>query len=84
MVAYFNLNNSELSKRLLVNEFNMILDNHDRFVLNNQSIPSPQNESKESPGFVQKQTLELLCEKLKIYLKISQTSQESTSVGVFF
>ena len=27
MAAYFNLNNNELSKELLVNKFNMILDN---------------------------------------------------------
>ena len=30
MIAYINLNNIELSKRLLVNKFNMILDNYDR------------------------------------------------------
>ena len=46
MAAYFNLNNSEISKELLVSKFNMILDNQRRLML---------NESQKSPGFVQKQ-----------------------------
>ena len=50
MVAYFNLNNNEISKMLLVNKFNMILDNYDRLVLNDQSITFPHNEPKRSPG----------------------------------
>ena len=36
MAAYFNLNNNDISKELLVNKFNMILDNQGRLVLNNQ------------------------------------------------
>ena len=39
-------------KWLLVNNFNMILNNQDRLVLNDQSITSPHNESQKSPGFV--------------------------------
>ena len=62
MVVYFNLSNSEISKSLLVNKFNMILDNYDRLVLNDKSITSPQNEPNGSPGFVQKQPLKLFCE----------------------
>ena len=30
MTAYFNLNNNEISKELLVNKFNMILNNQGR------------------------------------------------------
>ena len=38
MAAYFNLNNNEISKELLVNKFNMILDNQGRLVLNDQGV----------------------------------------------
>ena len=55
MAAYFNLNNNEISEKLLVNKFNMILDNQGRLVLNDQKIPSSHNEPQRSPGFVQKQ-----------------------------
>ena len=58
MAAYFNLNNNEISKELLVNKFNMILGNQGRLVLNNQKI-----SSQRSPGFVQKQPLEVFCKK---------------------
>ena len=34
MVAYFNLNNNEISKELLVNKFNTTLYNQDRLALN--------------------------------------------------
>ena len=61
MVAYFNLNNNEISKELLVNKFNMILDNQARLGLNDQKIPSPHNEPQRSPGFVQKQPPEAFC-----------------------
>ena len=44
MAAYFNLNNNEISKELLVNKFNMILDNQGRLVLNDQNITSPHTE----------------------------------------
>ena len=37
MAAYLNLNNNEISKELLVNKFNMILDNQGRLVLNERS-----------------------------------------------
>ena len=37
MAAYFNLNNNHISKELLVNKFNMMLDNQSRLVLNNQN-----------------------------------------------
>ena len=39
MAAYFNLNNNEISKNLLVNKFNMILDNQGRAMLYNQKNP---------------------------------------------
>ena len=41
MVAYFNLNDKEISKELLVNKFNTILDNQSNLMLNDQKIPSP-------------------------------------------
>ena len=44
MAAYFNLNNIEISKELLVNQSNVILDNQGRRVLNDQKISSPHNE----------------------------------------
>ena len=34
MAAYINLNNNEISKELLVNKFNMILENHRALALN--------------------------------------------------
>ena len=59
MAAYFNLNNNEITKELLGNKLNTILDNQGRLVLNNQSISSPNNEPQRSPGFVSPQyTLE--------------------------
>ena len=71
MAAYFNLNNNEISKDLLVNQSNMILGNQGRRVLNDQKISSPQNEP------LQKQPAE-------VFLKISQILQENASVGVSF
>ena len=44
MAVYFNLNNNEISKELLVNQSNMILGKQDRHVLNDQKISSPHNE----------------------------------------
>ena len=35
MAVYFNLNNNEISKELVVNKFNMILDNQGKLMLNN-------------------------------------------------
>ena len=64
MAAHFNLNNNEIPKELLVNKFNMILDNQGRLVLNDQKTPSPHNEPQRSRGFVQKQPPE-------VFLKIS-------------
>ena len=52
MAAYFNLNNNEISKELLVNKFNMTFG---------QNISSPHNEPQRSPRFVQKQPPEVLC-----------------------
>ena len=63
IAAYFNLNNNGILKELLVNKFNMILDNQGRLVLNDQSITSPDNESQRSPKFVQKQSSEVFCRK---------------------
>ena len=40
MAAYFNLNNNEISKELLVNKFNIILDNQGRLMLNDRKIPT--------------------------------------------
>ena len=81
MAAYFILNNNEMSKELLINKFNMILDNQGRLVLNDQKTPSPHNEPQRSPGFVQKFGGAL---QKKVFLKISQISQENTCVGVSF
>ena len=52
MVAYFNLNNNEISKEPLVNKFNMTLDNQGRLVLNDQSITLPHIKLQRSPEFV--------------------------------
>ena len=49
MAAYFNLKNNEILKQLLVNKFNMILDNQSRLVLNDQSITPSDNEPQEIP-----------------------------------
>ena len=62
MTAYFNLNNNEIPKELLVNKFN-ILDNQGRLVLDDQSITSRHNEPQRYPGFVQKQPPEVFCKK---------------------
>ena len=51
MAVYFNLNDNEISKELLVNTFNMIFDNEGRLVLNDHSITSPGIESQKSPAF---------------------------------
>ena len=63
MAANLNLNNNKISKELLVNKFNMILDNQGRLVLNDQSITSPHNEPQRSPEFVQKQPRDVFCRK---------------------
>ena len=41
MAEYLNLKSNEILKGILVNKFNMILDNKDRLVPNDQSITSP-------------------------------------------
>ena len=46
MAAYFNFNNNEISKELLINKFNMILDNQSRLMLNDQKIPLPDEPQK--------------------------------------
>ena len=61
--AYFNLNNNGILKELLVNKFNMILDNQGRLVLSEQSITLSDNEPQRSPKFVQKQPSEVFCRK---------------------
>ena len=48
MALYFNLNNNETSKELLINKFNMILDNQGGLVLNDQSITSPHRTTEVS------------------------------------
>ena len=55
----------------------MILGNQVRYVLNDQKIPSPDNEPQRFPGFAQKQPPEL-------FLKVLQISQESNCVAVSF
>ena len=62
MTAYFNLNNNEITKELLVNKFNVILENQGRLMLNDQKIPLP-NKPQRSPGSVQKQPPEVFCKK---------------------
>ena len=59
MAGYFNLNNNEISKELLVNKFNMILDNQGRLMLNDRKILLL-NKPQGSPGSVQKQPTEVL------------------------
>ena len=71
MALYFNLNNNEISKELLVNQSNMMLDNQGRRVLNGQKISSPYNKPQILPVFVQKQPP-------KVFLKILQILQENT------
>ena len=75
MAAYFNFNNNEISKELLLNKFNMILENQRR-LLNDQKIPLPNKpqRSPESGGALLK----------KLFLKSPQISQENTYVGVSF
>ena len=77
-------------KQLLVNNFNMIMDNQDRLVLNDQSITSPHNEPQRSPEFVQKQPLEVLCQKqiknhfhLIFFVSLLQHQQISTYLIYF-
>ena len=50
MVAYFNLNNNEISKEHLVNKFNMILGNPGRLMLNDQNIPLPNEDLRDLLG----------------------------------
>ena len=72
----------KISKELLDNKFNMILDNQGRLVLNHQKTPWPYNEPQRSPGFVQKQPPEVFCKKgIQNFAKF-QNSQENTCVGV--
>ena len=79
MAAYFNLNNNEISKELLVKKFNMILDNQGRLVLNNQKISAPHNEPQRSPWFVQKQPPEVFCKKKVLLKRDSNTGVSRTS-----
>ena len=60
MAAYFNWNNNEISKELLVSKFNIVLGNQDR--LNDKKIPLL-NEPPRSLGFVQNQPPEVFCKK---------------------
>ena len=62
MAAYFNLNYNEMSKKLLVNKFNRILENQGRLILNDQSITLPHNEPQRSE-FVQKHPPVVFCRK---------------------
>ena len=59
MAVYFNLNNNEISKELLVKKLKMIWGNQGRLMLNDQMVSLPHNELQRSPGFVQKQPPEL-------------------------
>ena len=64
ITVQFNLNNNKISKELLDNKFNIILNNKGRRVLNDQKTPSPHNnEPQRSSGFVQKQPPEVFCKK---------------------
>ena len=60
MAAYLNLNN-KISKELLVDKFDMILDNQGRLVLNDQSITSLRNKPQRSPELAQKQPPDVFC-----------------------
>ena len=76
MTAYFNLNNNEIPKELLVIKFNNVLDNQGRLMLNDQKIPLP-NKPQRSPG-----SGGVLLK--KVFLKSPQISHENTCVGVSF
>ena len=82
MAAYFNLNNNEKSKELLVTNFKIILDNQDRLMLNEQKIPLP-NEPQRSPGFVQKQSPEVFCKK-KCSLKVRKFHRKTSVLESLF
>ena len=60
MAAYFNGNNNEISKELLVSKFNIVLGNQDR--LNDKKI-SLLNEPPRSLGLAQNQPPEMFCKK---------------------
>ena len=47
-------------QELLVNKFNMILDNQGRLMINDQKIPLPK-KPQGSPGSAQKQPPEVFC-----------------------
>ena len=76
------MNNNEISKELLDNKFNMMLDNQGRLVLNDQKTPSQLNEPQISPGFVKEQPPEVFCK--KGVLKNFASSPENTCVEVSF
>ena len=51
MAEHLNLNNNKISRELLVNKFNLILDNQCRLMLNDKKINLP-DEPHESHWFV--------------------------------
>ena len=63
MAAYFNLNNNEISKNLLVNKFNMILDNQGSAMPNDQKILLSDEPQRSISWFVQKQPPEVFSKK---------------------
>ena len=69
MAAYFNLNNNEISKKILVNKFN-ILDNQGRVMVNDKKNPFA--KWTKWSWFVPKQPPEVFCK--KVFLKSSQIS----------
>ena len=92
MTSYFNSNNSEISKELLVNKFNMILNNQGRLVLNHQKVFSPYNKIQRSPGFLQKQPPGVFCKKgvlknlanfLGVSFRPATLIKRDSNIGVF-
>ena len=78
MAVYFNLNNNEISKEILVNKFNLILDNQSRLMLNDKKIHLP-DKTHKSHWFVQKRPPEVFCKRI-----FSEILQKNSCVIVSF
>ena len=78
MAEHLNLNNNKISKELLVNKFNLILDNQCRLMLNDKKINLP-DEPHKSHWFVQKRPPEVFCKR-----RFSEILQKNFCAAVFF
>ena len=79
MAAYFNWNNNEISKELLVSKFNIVLGNQNR--LNDKKIPLL-NEPPRSRGFVQNQPPEVFC-KQGVFKKFANFTRKHPCWNLF-